>query len=45
VRERRPGVWELRHVVLTRFLRDGELAVLAATTMRETSRGRSLGDL
>jgi acyl-coenzyme A thioesterase PaaI-like protein len=33
------------HVVLTRFLQDGELAVLAATTMREISRGRSLGDL
>jgi acyl-coenzyme A thioesterase PaaI-like protein len=33
------------HMVLTRFLQDGELAVLAATTMREISRGRSLGDL
>ena len=33
------------HVVLTRFLQDGELAVLAATTIREISRGRSLGDL
>jgi acyl-coenzyme A thioesterase PaaI-like protein len=32
------------HVVLTRFLQDGELAVLAATTMREISTDRPLGD-
>lgn len=32
------------HFVLTRFLQDGELAVLAATTMREVAPDRSLGD-
>ena len=32
------------HFVLTRFLQDGELAVLAATTMREIALDRPLGD-
>jgi len=32
------------HFVLTRFLQDGELAVVAATTMREIALDRSLGD-
>jgi acyl-coenzyme A thioesterase PaaI-like protein len=32
------------HLVLTRFLQDGELAVLAATTMREVPLDRPLGD-
>jgi acyl-coenzyme A thioesterase PaaI-like protein len=32
------------HFVLTRFLQDGELAVLAATTMREVALERPLGD-
>jgi acyl-coenzyme A thioesterase PaaI-like protein len=32
------------HFVLTRFLQDGELAVLAATTMREVADDRPLGD-
>lgn len=32
------------HHVLTRFIQDGELAVLAATTMREISPNRPLGD-
>ena len=32
------------HVVLTRFLQDDELAVLAATTMREVAEDRPLGD-
>jgi len=32
------------HFVLTRFLQDGELAVLAATTMREVALDRPLGD-
>lgn len=32
------------HVVLTRFLQDDELAVLAATTMREVELDRQLGD-
>jgi acyl-coenzyme A thioesterase PaaI-like protein len=32
------------HFVLTRFLQDGELAVLAATTMREIALDRTLGD-
>jgi acyl-coenzyme A thioesterase PaaI-like protein len=30
--------------VTTRFIQDGELAVLAATTMREPAAGRPLGD-
>jgi acyl-coenzyme A thioesterase PaaI-like protein len=32
------------HVVLTRFLQDDELAVLALTTMREVAMDRPLGD-
>ncbi|HEX4819510.1 MAG TPA: PaaI family thioesterase [Acidimicrobiales bacterium] len=32
------------HFVMTRFLQDGELAVLAATTMREIALDRPLGD-
>ena len=32
------------HFVLTRFLQDGELAVVAATTMREIALDRPLGD-
>jgi acyl-coenzyme A thioesterase PaaI-like protein len=32
------------HLVLTRFLQDGELAVLAATTLREIALDRPLGD-
>ena len=32
------------HVVLTRFLQDDELAVLAITTMREVATDRPLGD-
>jgi acyl-coenzyme A thioesterase PaaI-like protein len=32
------------HFVMTRFLQDGELAVLAATTMREVKLERPLGD-
>jgi len=32
------------HFVQTRFLQDGELAVLATTTMREVAADRSLGD-
>ena len=32
------------HVVLTRFLQDDELAVLALTTMREVATDRPLGD-
>lgn len=32
------------HHVLTRFLQDGDLAVLAATTMREVELDRPLGD-
>jgi acyl-coenzyme A thioesterase PaaI-like protein len=32
------------HVVLTRFVQDGDLAVLAATTMREQQWDRVLGD-
>jgi acyl-coenzyme A thioesterase PaaI-like protein len=32
------------HVVLTRFLQDDELAVLALTTMREVATDRTLGD-
>lgn len=32
------------HFVLTRFLQDGELAVLATTTMREVVLDRPLGD-
>ena len=32
------------HLVLTRFLQDGELAVLAATTMREIALSPPLGD-
>jgi acyl-coenzyme A thioesterase PaaI-like protein len=32
------------HFVTTRFLQDGELAVLAATTIREPARDRRLGD-
>ena len=32
------------HVVLTRFLQDDELAVLALTTMREVAVDRPLGD-
>ena len=32
------------HLVLTRFLQDGELAVVAATTMREIALDRPLGD-
>ena len=32
------------HLVLTRFLQDDELAVLAATTMREIALDRPLGD-
>jgi acyl-coenzyme A thioesterase PaaI-like protein len=32
------------HVVLTRFLQDDELAVLAMTTMREVALDRPLGD-
>jgi len=32
------------HLVLTRFLQDGELAVFAATTMREVAPSRTLGD-
>jgi acyl-coenzyme A thioesterase PaaI-like protein len=32
------------HFVLTRFLQDGEIAVLAATTMREVALDRPLGD-
>jgi acyl-coenzyme A thioesterase PaaI-like protein len=32
------------HFVLTRFLQDNELAVLAATTLREVATDRTLGD-
>ena len=32
------------HFVVTRFFQDDELAVLAATTMREVAQDRSLGD-
>ena len=32
------------HFVITRFLQDGELAVVAATTMREIALDRALGD-
>jgi acyl-coenzyme A thioesterase PaaI-like protein len=32
------------HFVITRFLQDGELAVLATTTMRELALDRPLGD-
>jgi len=32
------------HFVVTRFFQDGELAVLAATTMREVAPDRPLGD-
>ena len=32
------------HFVLTRFLQDNEIAVLAATTLREVARDRPLGD-
>ena len=32
------------HFVLTRFVQDGEIAVLAATTMREIALDRPLGD-
>ena len=32
------------HFVITRFLQDGDLAVLAATTMREVALDRPLGD-
>jgi acyl-coenzyme A thioesterase PaaI-like protein len=40
-REKRRG---RTHVVLTRFLQDDELAVLAITTMREVAVDRPLGD-
>ena len=32
------------HFVVTRFLQDGELAVLAATTLRSVAVDRALGD-
>ena len=35
---------QVRILVLTRFLQDGELAVLAKTTMRELALDRPLGD-
>ena len=40
-REKRRGH---THFVLTRFVQDGELAVLAATSMREIALDRPLGD-